>query len=57
VGEFEKNLARVRDDDAKNAAEHPNDPRSEAEDAMAITLEKNGIELADSFFSVNKDFK
>jgi hypothetical protein len=55
--EFEKNLARVRADDAQNALEHPNDPRSEVEDAMAITLEKNHIDLPDSFFTVNKDFK
>ncbi len=55
--EFERNLAIVRADDAENALKHPNDPRSEVEDAMAITLEKNGIELPDAFFIVNKDFK
>ena len=41
----------------KNAIEHPNDPRSEVEDAMAITLEANGIQLPDSFYTVAKDFK
>ena len=55
--EFERNLAIVRADDAKNALEHPNDPRSEVEDAMAITLENNHIPLPDSFYTVNKDFK
>jgi hypothetical protein len=55
--EFERNLAIVRADDAKNAIDHPNDPRSEVEDAMAITLENNHIPLPDSFFTVNKNFK
>lgn len=55
--EFETNLALVRLDDAKNAEKHPNDPRSEVEDVMAITLEKNHIPLPDSFFTVMKDFK
>ena len=54
--EFERNLAIVRLDDAKNAAAHPNDPRSEVEDAMAITIENNGIELPDSFFTVASNF-
>jgi hypothetical protein len=55
--EFEINLALVRLDDAKNAEKNPNDPRSEVEDAMAITLENNHIPLPDSFFTVNKHFK
>ncbi len=55
--EFELNLAIVRVDDAKNAAAHPNDPRSEVEDAMAITLENNHIKLPDNFFTLMKDFK
>jgi hypothetical protein len=55
--EFERNLAIVRLDDAKNAAAHPNDPRSEVEDAMAITLENNYIELPDSFYSVASTFQ
>jgi hypothetical protein len=57
LNEFERNLDRVRVDDAKNAVLHPNDPRSEVEDAMAITLENNGIELPDSFFTVASNFK
>lgn len=36
--EFQINLAVVRADDAKNAITHPNDPRSEVEDAMYLTL-------------------
>ena len=52
VVEFTRNLAIVRADDAKNAVEHPNDPRSEVENAMAITLENNHIPLPDSFFTV-----
>ena len=55
--EFERNLAIARADDAKNAVEHPNDPRSHVEDAMAITLENNGIKLPDSFYTVAKSFK
>ena len=57
VVEFEINLAIVRADDAKNVLEHPNNPRSHVEDAMAITLENNHIPLPDSFFTVAKDFK
>ena len=55
--EFERNLALVRLDDAKDAEKHPNDPRLEVEDVMAITLENNRIELPDSFFAVAKHFK
>ena len=32
-------------------------PRIEVADAMAVTLEANGIKLSDSFFTVMKDFK
>jgi hypothetical protein len=55
--EFERNLALFRVNDAKHAAAHPNDPRLEVEDAMAATLQKNHIDLPDSFFTVNKNFK
>jgi hypothetical protein len=55
--EFEINLALARVDDAKNAAQHPNDPRLEVEDAMFVTLQKNHIELPDSFYTVNSGFK
>jgi hypothetical protein len=55
--EFEINLALLRLADAKNAENNPNDPRVEVEDVMAITLEKNGTKLPDSFFAVAKHFK
>jgi hypothetical protein len=55
--EFEINLALLRLADAKNAENNPNDPRVEVEDVMAITLEKNGIKLPDSFCTVAKNFK
>ena len=55
--EFEDNLARARVTDAKNVTKDPNAQRLEVEDAMAVTLQKNHIELPDSFFTVAKDFK
>jgi hypothetical protein len=55
--ELERNLAILRADDSKNAIKHPNDPRLEVEDAMYATLDKNGIKLPDSFYSVGKNFK
>ena len=57
--EFIRNLAIVRANDAKHAIDHPNDPRLEVEDAMYLTLhlQKHPIDLPDSFFTVNKDFK
>ena len=55
--EFERNLAILREADAKNAQKNPKDPRIEVEVAMAVTLKKNGIQLPDSFFTVNKNFK
>jgi hypothetical protein len=57
MSQFMVTLALVRLNDAKNAAEHPNDPRLEVEDAMALTLQKNHIDLPDSFYTVNNDFK
>ena len=54
--EFETNLALARVNDAKHAAEHPNDPRLEVEDAMFVTLEQNHIELPDAFFTVASNF-
>jgi hypothetical protein len=55
--EFDRNLARLRVDDAENATGHPNDPRLEVEDAMFLTLQKNHIPLPDSFFTVASNFK
>jgi len=57
MAEFMRNLARARVTDAKDAEKNPNVQRIEVEDAMAVTLQKNGIELPDSFFTVMKDFK
>jgi hypothetical protein len=55
--EFEINLALLRVNDAKNAAAHPNDPGLEVEDAMFVTLQKNHIDLLDSFFTAASNFK
>ena len=55
--EFERNLDRGRLADVKNLEKDPNADRIEVEDAMAVTLKKNGINLPDSFFSVMKNFK
>ena len=55
--EFERNLAILRENDAKNAISHPEDPRLEVEDVMFSTLRKNHIELPDGFFTVTSGFK
>ena len=55
--EFELNLARARVADAKRAEQDPNAQRLEVEDAMAVTLKKNGIELPQSFFTVMSNFR
>jgi hypothetical protein len=57
MAEFMRNLARLRVADAENAQKHFTDPRVEVEDAMFVTLQKNYIDLPDSFFTVAKDFK
>jgi hypothetical protein len=55
--EFERSLALLRANDAKNALAHPKDPRLEVEDAIVATLHGNGIELPDSFYTVAKTFR
>jgi hypothetical protein len=55
--EFERNLALLRLEDAKNAQKNPKDPRVEVEDVMAATLKKNHIDLPDAFFTVASNFK
>ncbi len=55
--EFETNLAQARIFDAETHAKDHNAQRVEVEDAMAITLKKNKIELPDSFFTVARNFK
>ena len=51
--EFERNLAIVRADNA----DHPEDQPSEVEDVIIMTLENNHIQLPDSFYDVNKNFR
>jgi hypothetical protein len=57
LGEFDSNLDRARVVDAQNLVKNPNARRVEVEDAMAVTLKKNGIILPLSFFSVAATFK
>ena len=57
IGEFERYLARARVTDTKNIANDPHAHRLEVEDAMAVTLKKNGIDLPQSFFTVNSNFR
>jgi hypothetical protein len=54
--EFENNLARARVFDAERAAKDPKARRLEVEDAIAVTLKKNGIVLPPSFFSIATNF-
>ncbi len=54
--EFETNLAQARIFDAETYAKDHNAQRVEVEDAMAIALKKNKIDLPDSFFTVNSNF-
>jgi hypothetical protein len=57
MGEFQRNLARARLADVQNVAKNPNAQRIEVEDALGVTLQKNGIELPDSFFTVLRNFR
>jgi hypothetical protein len=57
MAEFMRNLARARVADIQNITKDPNSQRLEVEDAMFVTLQKNGIELPDSFFTVASGFK
>ena len=50
-------LARARVADAKRPANDPNARRLEVEDAMIVTLRKNGIELPPNFLTVASGFK
>ena len=54
--EFERNLARGRVADLRNLEKNPTARRLEVEDVMGVTLEKNGIELSDGFFTVANGF-
>lgn len=59
--EFESNLARAREADAKRVLSDPNAPRLEVEDAMLVTLKKNNIPLSQNFIrgfrAINSNFK
>ncbi|MGC1660329.1 MAG: hypothetical protein WA737_09975, partial [Candidatus Acidiferrales bacterium] len=55
--EFYLNLALLRVEDVKNIQKNPNDPRIEVEDVMTATLQKNHIDLPDSFYTVLSNFK
>jgi hypothetical protein len=55
--EFERNLALARVADAKRVIRDPNARRLEVEDAMIVTMRKNGIELPPSFLTVASNFK
>ncbi len=57
VVEFERNLALARAADAERVLKDPKARRLEVEDAMAVTLKKNGIVLPQSFFTVASGFK
>jgi hypothetical protein len=57
VAEFDVNLALARVVDAKRIAQDPNARRLEVEDAMIVTMRKNGIELPPSFLTVASKFK
>jgi hypothetical protein len=55
--EFEGNLDNARVFDAKRHLDDPNARRLEVEDALVVTLKKNGITLPKTFLTVGSDFK
>jgi hypothetical protein len=55
--DFEMSVARAREADVRRALKDPKADRLEVEDAMAVMVRKHGIELPDSFFTVNRDFR
>jgi hypothetical protein len=55
--EFETNLAQARLIDAEMHSKNNNAVRLEAEHAMIMTLQKNGIVLPKSFMTVGNNFK
>jgi hypothetical protein len=57
MAEFQANLARAREADARRIESNPNARRFEVEDAMIVTMRKNGIELPPSFLTVASGFK
>jgi len=57
MADFEIILAKARLADVKRRIKDPKARLLEVEDAMVITLKRNGIELPDNFFSVNANFR
>jgi Mlc titration factor MtfA (ptsG expression regulator) len=57
ITEFERNLDRARLADIRNLEKDAHALRIEVEDAMAATLEANGIDLPASFFTVASKFR
>lgn len=55
--ELERNLDRARVADIQRIQNNPDARRLEVEDAMIVTLRKNGIELPPSFLTVASNFK
>jgi hypothetical protein len=56
MSDFMVDLAKARLADAKRAGQDPSARRLEVEDAMFVTLKKNGIQLPDSFFTIASNF-
>jgi hypothetical protein len=58
MSDFMLTLAKARLADAQRAEKDPKAKRLEVEDAMAVMLKNvHGIDLPQTFFTVNKDFK
>ena len=55
--EFERNLAILRENDARHEIAHPNDPRLQVEDVMFSTLQKHHIDLPDNFYGIASNFQ
>jgi hypothetical protein len=57
MSDFEILLPKARVADDLRVQNEPNARRLEVEDAMALTLRKNGIEVPDAFFTVISNFQ
>ena len=55
--ELIRNLGLARAADARRLEKDPNARRLEVEDAMIVTMRKNGIELPSSFLTIASNFK
>lgn len=54
---FEITLAKARVADLERIGKDPHARRLEVEDAMIVTLKKNGIQLPRTFLTVNNNFR